>query len=125
MLIRKPYLFRFAAVPPAALATFLLSFCQTATAQQPSASAAAAAAPHGSRAVSVLSGLSDDLQNLSHSIEPSVVKIYAAGLAPVSEDNQQTSYLAQQRVVGSGAGIAEIHPLAKLSARCVYDVSVR
>jgi serine protease Do len=118
VLIRKPYLFRFAAVPPAALATFLLSFSQTAAAQQPSASASAAAAPHGSRALSVLSGLSDDLQNLSHSIEPSVVKIYAVGLAPVSEANEQTSFLAQQRVVGSGA-IMDAHGYILTNAHVV------
>jgi serine protease Do len=83
------------------VAMVLLSFSQTAVAQQPSASAPAAS--HGSRAASVLNGLTDDLQNLSHAVEPSVVKIYATGLAPVSEDNQQTSFLAQQRSVGSGA----------------------
>jgi serine protease Do len=103
MPIRKPYLFRFAAVPPAALAIFFLSSSQSAAAQQPSPAASAATAPHGSHAASVLNGLSDDLQNLSHSIEPSVVKIYAIGLAPVSADNEQTSFLAQQRMVGSGA----------------------
>ena len=102
MLIRKSHLFRLAGVPLAGLATLLPSFSQTA-AQQPGASASAAAAPHGFHAASLLTGLSDDLQNLSHSIEPSVVKIYAAGLAPVSEDNEQTSLVAQQRVVGSGA----------------------
>jgi serine protease Do len=118
VLIRKPYLFRFAVVPPAALAIFLLSFSQTAPAQQPSASVSAAAAPHGSRAVSVLSGLSDDLQNLSHSIEPSVVKIYAVGLAPVSEDNQQTSFLTQQRMVGSGA-IMDAHGYILTNAHVV------
>lgn len=58
---------------------------------------------HGAHAASVLSGLSDDLQTLSHLIEPSVVKIYATGLAPVSDNSDRTSFLAQQRMVGSGA----------------------
>jgi serine protease Do len=61
------------------------------------------AVPHGTHAVSVLSGLSDDLQTLSHSVEPSVVKIYATGLAPVADNSDRASFLAQQRMVGSGA----------------------
>lgn len=57
---------------------------------------------HGSRASSALAGLSDDLQNLSHAVEPSVVKIYATGLAPVSGDSNNTSYLTQQQSLGAG-----------------------
>ncbi len=36
---------------------------------------------HGTHAASVLSALSNDLQTLSHAVEPAVVKIYATGLA--------------------------------------------
>ena len=59
---------------------------------------------HGTRAASVLAGLSDDLQTLSHAIEPAVVKIYATGLAPVSGgESNNTAYLAQQRSLGAGS----------------------
>lgn len=58
---------------------------------------------HGTRAASVLAGLSDDLQTLSHAIEPAVVKIYATGLAPVAGDSDRTAYLAQQRSLGAGS----------------------
>ncbi len=57
----------------------------------------------GLHAVDVLMSLSSDMQTLAHSIEPSVVKIYATGLAPVENaDSNRTAYLAQQRSVGSG-----------------------
>jgi len=58
---------------------------------------------HGAHAASILMGLSDDLQTLSHAVEPAVVKIYATGLAPVSDEPSKTSFLAQQRMLGSGA----------------------
>ncbi len=58
---------------------------------------------HGTRAASVLAGLSDDLQTLSHAIEPAVVKIYASGLAPVSGQSHNTAYLAQQQSLGAGS----------------------
>jgi serine protease Do len=74
----------------------------------PAASTGKAAAPvvaetHGSHAASVLVGLSEDLQTLSHAVEPAVVKIYATGLAPVSDDSSKTAFLAQQRMLGAGA----------------------
>jgi serine protease Do len=57
----------------------------------------------GSHAVDVLMSLSSDMQTLAHAIEPAVVKIYSTGLAPVeSGDTNRTSFLAQQRSVGSG-----------------------
>ncbi len=60
-------------------------------------------APHGAHAASVLGGLSQDLQTLSHAVEPSVVKIYATGLAPVEGgEGSRTAFLAQQRMLGSG-----------------------
>src|ERR1700723_3299453 len=60
--------------------------------------------PPGSlHASDVLNNLSSDMETLSHAIEPSVVKIYATGLAPVeSGDTNRTAFLAQQRSVGSG-----------------------
>lgn len=58
---------------------------------------------HGTHAASVLAGLSDDLQTLSHAIEPAVVKIYATGLAPVPGESNNTAYLAQQRSLGAGS----------------------
>lgn len=73
------------------------------TASSPQPVPAQQAQSHGTHAASVLNGLSDDLQTLSHSVEPSVVKIYATGLAPVSDDSAHTSFLAQQRMLGSGA----------------------
>ena len=43
------------------------------------------------------------METLSHAVEPAVVKIFAAGLAPVeSTDTNKTAFLAQQRSVGSG-----------------------
>ncbi len=51
----------------------------------------------------MLNNLSNDMETLSHAVEPSVVKIYAAGLAPVENaDANRTAFLAQQRSVGSG-----------------------
>ena len=76
---------------------------QQVNADQSKPAAAVAMQTHGTHAASVLSGLSDDLQTLSHSVEPTVVKIYATGLAPVSDDSDHTSFLAQQRMLGSGA----------------------
>ncbi|MGI4831629.1 MAG: trypsin-like peptidase domain-containing protein [Janthinobacterium lividum] len=58
---------------------------------------------HGMHAASVLAGLSDDLQTLSHAVEPAVVKIYATGLAPVSGKSNNTAYLAQQQSLGAGS----------------------
>ncbi|WP_158791349.1 S1C family serine protease, partial [Granulicella sp. L60] len=78
-------------------------------AQQPSPpSTANSLAPvvaeaHGAHAASVLLGLSNDLQTLSHAVEPTVVKIYATGLAPVADEPGRTSFLAQQRMLGAGA----------------------
>lgn len=43
------------------------------------------------------------MQTLSHSVEPAVVKIYATGLAPVSDDPSKTAFLAQQRMLGAGS----------------------
>jgi serine protease Do len=76
--------------------------------QYPPASSSKPVAPviaeaHGVRAASVLSGLSDDLQALSHAVEPAVVKIYATGLAPISGEPGKTSFLTQQRMLGAGA----------------------
>lgn len=67
------------------------------------AAAPVVAQAHGTHAASVLTGLSEDLQTLSHAVEPSVVKIYATGLAPVSGESNNTSYLAQQRSLGAGS----------------------
>jgi serine protease Do len=62
-----------------------------------------AQAPGGLRAAEVLMSLSSDMESLAHAIEPSVVKIYSTGLAPVeSGDANRTAFLAQQRSVGSG-----------------------
>jgi serine protease Do len=60
--------------------------------------------PPGSlHAADVLLNLSNDMQTLAHAVEPAVVKIYAAGLAPVEgADANRTAFLAQQRSVGSG-----------------------
>jgi serine protease Do len=77
------------------------------TAQQPGSaikpSAPVAAEAHGTHAASVLASLSNDLQTLSHAVEPAVVKIYATGLAPVSDEPSKTAFLAQQRMLGAGA----------------------
>lgn len=67
------------------------------------APAAVVVQAHGTRAASVLAGLSDDLQTLSHAIEPAVVKIYATGLAPIAGESERTAYLAQQRSLGAGS----------------------
>jgi serine protease Do len=78
-------------------------------AQQPGAPATTkpvapvVAEAHGTKAASVLTSLSDDLQTLSHAVEPAVVKIYATGLAPVADEPGRTSFLAQQRMLGAGA----------------------
>ena len=57
----------------------------------------------GTHASDVLMSLSEDMQTLAHKMEPSVVKIYATGLAPVETgDTNRTAFLAQQRSVGSG-----------------------
>jgi S1-C subfamily serine protease len=59
--------------------------------------------PGALHASDVLLGLSGDMESLAHAVEPAVVKIYAAGLAPVeSGDTNRTAFLAQQRSVGSG-----------------------
>jgi serine protease Do len=59
--------------------------------------------PGALHAADVLLSLSGDMQSLAHAVEPAVVKIYAAGLAPVeSGDTNRTAFLAQQRSVGSG-----------------------
>jgi serine protease Do len=59
--------------------------------------------PGGLHAADVLMNLSNDMQTLAHAVEPAVVKIYSAGLAPVeSGDTNRTAFLAQQRSVGSG-----------------------
>src|ERR1700761_6076122 len=59
--------------------------------------------PGGLHAADVLMSLSNDMQTLAHAVEPSVVKIYASGLAPVENGNtNRTAFLAQQRSVGSG-----------------------
>ncbi len=60
-------------------------------------------APRPGRAAAVLASLSQDLQTLSHAVEPAVVKIYATGLAPVSDEPGKASFLAQQRMLGAGA----------------------
>ena len=58
---------------------------------------------HGGHAASVLASLSDDLQTLSHAVEPAVVKIYATGLAPAPGDSNNTAFLVQQRSLGAGS----------------------
>ena len=59
--------------------------------------------PGGLHAADVLLNLSSDMESLAHAVEPAVVKIYSAGLAPVeSGDTNRTAFLAQQRSVGSG-----------------------
>ena len=59
--------------------------------------------PGGVHAADVLLNLSSDMESLAHAVEPAVVKIYSAGLAPVeSGDTNRTAFLAQQRSVGSG-----------------------
>lgn len=59
--------------------------------------------PGAEHAADVLLNLSGDMESLAHAVEPAVVKIYAAGLAPVeSGDTNRAAYLAQQRSVGSG-----------------------
>ena len=86
---------------PAFLAALLILRVTSGFAQQSSPPPALPAG--GLHAASVLAGLSNDLQTLSHAIEPSVVKIYASGLAPVEGgDTNRTAFLAQQRSVGSG-----------------------
>jgi serine protease Do len=61
------------------------------------------ASPGGLHAADVLMSLSSDMQTLAHAVEPSVVKIYASGLAPVENSSaNRTAFLAQQRSVGSG-----------------------
>ena len=80
----------------------------TAVAAQQPASKAKPSTPvgvkaHGTHAASVLGALSNDLQTLSHAVEPAVVKIYATGLAPVSDEPNKTALLAQQRMLGAGA----------------------
>lgn len=63
----------------------------------------AAPPPGGMHAADVLMNLSSDMESLAHAVEPAVVKIYSAGLAPVeSGDTNKTAFLAQQRSVGSG-----------------------
>ncbi|MGC2400367.1 MAG: trypsin-like peptidase domain-containing protein [Acidobacteriaceae bacterium] len=59
--------------------------------------------PGAVHAADVLLNLSGDMETLAHAVEPAVVKIYAAGLAPVEgADTNRTAFLAQQRSVGSG-----------------------
>jgi serine protease Do len=59
--------------------------------------------PSPVHAADVLLNLSGDMEALTHAIEPAVVKIFAAGLAPVEgNDSNRTAFLAQQRSIGSG-----------------------
>jgi serine protease Do len=59
--------------------------------------------PSPIHAADVLMSLSGDMEALAHAVEPAVVKIYAAGLAPVeNNDTNRTAFLAQQRSIGSG-----------------------
>jgi serine protease Do len=59
--------------------------------------------PSAVHAADVLLGLSGDMEALTHAVEPAVVKIFAAGLAPVENaDGNRTAFLAQQRSIGSG-----------------------
>jgi serine protease Do len=59
--------------------------------------------PGAVHAADVLLSLSGDMETLAHAVEPAVVKIFAAGLAPVEGgDTNRTAFLAQQRSVGSG-----------------------
>ncbi|HEV2275692.1 MAG TPA: trypsin-like peptidase domain-containing protein [Acidobacteriaceae bacterium] len=59
--------------------------------------------PRAAHAADVLLGMSEDMETLAHAIEPSVVKIYSTGLAPVETgDVSKTALLAQERSVGSG-----------------------
>jgi serine protease Do len=83
----------------ASLLSLLLLVARLAVCQQ-----TPSALPPGSlHAADVLVNLSNDMETLSHAVEPAVVKIYAAGLAPVeSTDTNKTAFLAQQRSVGSG-----------------------